>query len=71
MLVIGGLRGDEQQVPSQHGHAVVVVSGPLAKDAYPTAYWGTLGGAGERAKTTNWAWKSVDRDKVIFGCRTI
>lgn len=65
-LVIGGLTGGEQQTPSPHGHVVVVVSGPLAKDLYPTAYWGTLGGTGERAKTVNWAWKAGDRDNVFY-----
>ena len=65
-FVIGGLKGSDQQTPSAHGHVVVVVSGPLAKDQYPTAYWGTLGGTGERAKTTNWAWKAIDRDSVRY-----
>lgn len=65
-FVIGGLKGSDQQTPSAHGHIVVVVSGPLAKDQYPTAYWGTLGGTGERAKTINWAWKAIDRDSVRY-----
>lgn len=65
-FVIGGLKGSDQQTPSAHGHVVVVVSGPLAKDQYPTAYWGKLGGTGERAKTINWAWKAIDRDKVLY-----
>lgn len=68
-LVVGGLKGGDQQTPSEHGHVVVVVSGPLAKDQYPTAYWGSLGGTGERAKTINWAWKADDRDKVKYACR--
>lgn len=70
-LVIGGLKGSDQRTPSSHGHVVVVVSGPLAKDRYPTAYWGTLGGTGARAKTTNWAWKAGDRDKTRFAARSI
>ena len=70
-FVISGLKGSDQQTPSAHGHVVVVVSGPLAKDQYPTAYWGTLGGTGERAKTINWAWKAVDRDNVIYGFRQL
>lgn len=70
-FVIGGLKGSDQQTPSAHGHVVVVVSGPLAKNQYPTAYWGTLGGSGERSKTTNWAWKAIDRDNVRFAARTI
>lgn len=70
-FVVGGLKGSDQQTPSTHGHVVVVVAGPLAKDQYPTAYWGTLGGVGERSKTINWAWKAVDRDNVQFGTITI
>jgi len=71
LFVVGGLKGEAQQAPSEHGHVVVVVSGPLSKEKYPTAYWGTLGGVGEKAKTINWAWKAVDRDNVIFSSRTI
>lgn len=70
-FVIAGLRGDEQQAPSEHGHVVVVVSGPAAKDKYPTAYWGTLGGTGERGKTINWAWKAADRDNVRYAAKDI
>jgi hypothetical protein len=69
-FVIGGLKGSDQQTPSTHGHVVVVVTGPLAKDQYPTAYWGTLGSTGERAKTVNWAWKAPDRDRVTFSFST-
>lgn len=70
-FVIGGLKGSDQQSPSAHGHVVVVVSGPIAKDKYPTAYWGTLGGTGERSKTTNWAWKAIDRDNVRFAAKSV
>ena len=70
-LVIGGLKGADQAEPSAHGHVVVVVSGPLAHAAYPTAYWGRLGGVGEQAKTVNWAWRAGDRDRVIYGARTL
>jgi hypothetical protein len=44
----------------------VVVAGGLAHNKYPTGYWGRLGGAGERNKTLNYAWKTVDRDKVTY-----
>lgn len=70
-FVIGGLNGSDEQTPSAHGHVVVVVSGPLAKDQYPTAYWGTLGGTGERLRTVNWAWRSIDRDKVLYSSTAI
>jgi hypothetical protein len=65
-LVIGGLKGSEQTNPDRHGHVVVVVTGPLAHDAYPSAYWGKLGGVGAKNKTTNWAWRAEDRDHVSY-----
>lgn len=71
LLVIGGLRGDEQKTPTENGHVVVVVSGPLANGLYPTAFGGKLNGTGEKSKTINWAWRSGDRDNVIYGCRQI
>jgi hypothetical protein len=38
LLVIGGLKGSDEATPSEHGHVVVVVSGPLdlAHNKYPT-----------------------------------
>jgi hypothetical protein len=60
-LVIGGLKA------VGHGHVVIVVSGPVASDKYPTAYWGSLGGSPAKAKTVNWSWSSRDRDKIIYG----
>jgi hypothetical protein len=65
-LVIGGLKGSEQTHPDSHGHVVVVVAGPLAHNAYPSAYWGKLGGGGAKDKTTNWAWRQGDRDRVSY-----
>jgi len=59
-FVLGGLKA------TGHGHVVVVVSGPLNRDTYPTAYWGRLGGEGKRATTVNWSWNSTDRDKVTY-----
>ena len=65
-LVIGGLKGSEQADPNPHGHVVVVVAGPLEHDAYPSAYWGRLGGGEKKNKTINWAWKAGDRDHVSY-----
>ncbi len=65
-LVIAGLKGAEQAVPNAHGHVVVVVDGPLAHDAYPTAYWGSLGGQPGKDQTLNWAWTAADRDHVSY-----
>jgi hypothetical protein len=52
-LVVGGLKGSEQTLSNPLGHVVIVVDGPIAHDAYPTAYWTRLGGGGQRAKTIN------------------
>jgi hypothetical protein len=65
-FVIGGLKGPEQAHPSAHGHVVVVVGPPLARDAYPSAYWGRLGGGGRRDTTVNFAWNVADRDNVFY-----
>jgi hypothetical protein len=65
-LVIAGLMGTEQAHPDSHGHVVVVVGGPMAQGAYPTAYWGSLGGPPGRGLTINWAWTEDDRDQVTY-----
>ncbi len=72
-FVIGGLKGSDQAKPNTHGHVVVVVSGPLAFDMYPTAYWGKYHRAENdnygRGDTVNYAWNREDRDKVIYAFR--
>jgi hypothetical protein len=70
-FVVAGLKGGEQIEPSEHGHVVVVVSGPLAHGKYPSAYWGRLGGVGARDQTINWAWRAGDRDAVIYAAAPI
>jgi hypothetical protein len=70
-LAIAGLKGADQQQPSPHGHVVVVVPGPLAHGKYPSAYWGRLGGIGEKNKTINWAWRAADRDRVVYASHQI
>jgi hypothetical protein len=65
-LVIAGLKGFEDRPPRLHGHVVVVVDGPLDDNAYPSAYWGELGGLGQKDKTINWAWRAEDRDRVTY-----
>ena len=65
-FVIGGLKGSDQAARSPHGHVVVVVAGPLAHGAYPSAYWGRLGGGGRMDMTVNWAWNAADRDRVFY-----
>jgi hypothetical protein len=65
-FVIGGLKGSEQSHPSAHGHVVVVVGRPLAREAYPSAYWGRLGGVGKEDTTINFAWNTADCDNVFY-----
>jgi len=65
------MKGSEQANPDPHGHVVVVVAGPLAHDAYPSAYWGRLGSRGEKNKTINWAWRAEDRDRVSYAKQDI
>jgi hypothetical protein len=67
-LVIGGLKGADQINPDQHGHVVIVVSGPLdpTHHQYPTAYWGSLARHPGQAETINFAWRAGDRDKVAY-----
>ena len=59
-FVIGGLPDDP------NGHVVVVVSGPLNRQKYPSAYWGKLGGVGKKNTTINWSWDADDRDRVEY-----
>lgn len=70
-FVIAGMRGADQANPAEHGHVVVVVSGPLARDQYPTAFWGRLGAVGEQEKTLNFAWNTRDRDRITYACRSV
>lgn len=70
-LVVAGLKGSEQAQPASHGHVVVVVDGPLAHGAYPSAYWGQLGGVGQKDQTLNWAWTTKDRDRISYAAHDL
>ena len=70
-LVLAGLKSANHAPTRQHGHVVVVVSGPLEHGKYPTAYWGSLGGVGARYRGINWAWTGADRDRVTYAARVI
>lgn len=59
-LVIGGLEANP------NGHVVVIVSGTLAFNKYPTGYWGKLGTIGKKNATINYAWIPSERDNVIY-----
>lgn len=70
-LVIAALKGSDTIPPESHGHVVVVVSGPLAHGKYPSAYWGRLNGVGRKNTTLNYAWKAVDRDRIIYAAHAV
>lgn len=70
-LVMAGLKGSEQAIPNPNGHVVVVVTGALAGNAYPCAYWGSLGGQPGRDETLDWAWRAGDRDRVSYATHDI
>ncbi|MEP6952065.1 MAG: hypothetical protein ABI863_22435 [Ginsengibacter sp.] len=72
-FVIGGLKAADEIPPAVHGHIVVVLSGDLAHDKYPTAMWGSLGGPlpSPGKNTINFSWNKTSRDKVIYAARQI
>lgn len=70
-LVIAGMKGADQVPAASNGHIVVVVSGPIHTNRYPSAYWGTLNGVGRKNTTLNYAWKSGDRDRITYACRVV
>lgn len=70
-LAIGGLTGPDHDPPRSHGHVVIVVSGSLNKNKYPTAYWGMLGGVGKKNSTLNWAWSEKDRNNIKYFSRSL
>jgi hypothetical protein len=73
MFVIAGMKGADQVHPDQHGHLVVVVTGPLdpSHHEYPTAYWGSLAGSPAKAKPINFAWNAGDRDRVAYFAKAL
>jgi hypothetical protein len=70
-FVIAGLKGSEQTHPDPHGHVVVVVDGPLARHAYPSAYWGSLHGQPGKDQTLNFAWIEADRDRISYAAHDL
>lgn len=48
-FIIAGLKSSDFTPPRTHGHVVVVVKGDdPVHPGYPLAYWGTLGGVGQK-----------------------
>lgn len=72
-LVIVGIMGKDYDPKSAHGHVCVVVSGSLdtTYKKYPTAYWGRLGGIGEKSKTVNYAYNAKSVDRVVYGGKVV
>lgn len=70
-LVVCGIKGASLSPPEPNGHVAVVVSGELAHGKYPTAYWGKLHSVGRKKETLNYAFKQADRDKIIYGGRSV
>lgn len=70
LLVIGGLKGNDHILPQSHGHVAIVVSGLLDNihHKYPMAYWGQLGGIGQKNQPLTHSWNQSSRDKVIYAC---
>ena len=72
-LVVGGMTS--QALGDAHGHVVIVVAGPLNRDKYPTAYWGSQNAAirpaGALGTTINFSFSVADRDKVIYASRSV
>jgi len=70
-FVIGGLLGGD--LGEANGHVVVVVTGNFdpGHGRYPHAYWGQLGGVGEKNKTINYAFKNPARDRVRYFVRDL
>jgi hypothetical protein len=72
-LVVGGMTS--AALGDAHGHVVIVVAGPLNRDKYPTAYWGSQNAAirpaGALGTTINFSFTVADRDKVIYASRSV
>jgi hypothetical protein len=73
LFVIAGLKSVDTIPRATHGHLVVVLSGPLARDKYPTAMWGSLAGIlpSPGKNTINYSWNKASRDRVIYAARQI
>jgi len=72
-LVIGGMTSEA--LGGAHGHVVIVVKGPLNRDKYPTAYWGSENPSiredGRLGKTINFSFTPADRDKVVYASHPV
>lgn len=73
LFVVAGLKAADTIPKAVHGHVVVVLSGPLAQDKYPTAMWGSLAGIlpSPGKDTINYSWNRASRDRVIYAARQI
>jgi len=64
ILVIGGIKSNEQSPPVDHGHVVVLSGGP--DNGYPKAYWGMLGTP--HRNPDNNIWIMPQEDKSVSLC---
>jgi hypothetical protein len=71
MFVVAGLKGSKHNPPRSNGHVAIVVTGPLAHNRYPSAYWGSLGSRPGENETLNFSWNQADRDNVIYAARAL
>jgi hypothetical protein len=74
-LVVGAEKGATHVPPATEGHAVIVVSGPLALNEYPTAFWGSddpnVRAMGDGTNTVNYAWNKNSRDLVTYAAHDV
>ena len=72
-LVIGGMTSEA--LGGAHGHVVIIVKGPLNRDKYPTAYWGSENPSiredGGLGRTLNFSFTPADRDKVVYASHPV
>lgn len=70
-FVVGGLTSAD--MAQAHGHVVVVVTGPFDPNhnRYLRAYWGKLGGVGEKDRNLNYAFPAPGRDNVRYFSRVL
>jgi hypothetical protein len=66
-LVVAGLKSGDHEPSRSNGHVVVVVSGTLYKDKYPSCWGGSIGSAqSEGTKSVGEVWNRKDRDSVGY-----
>ena len=72
-FIIAGLKAADFTPPRNNGHVAVVVKGDdVAHPGYPLAYWGKLGGAGEKDKSIRLSFiPDIDLPNVTYFCKVL